>query len=97
MARGLRWLFVALMTSAVPLALPAQDAGITQKQQERIQAKKEKEKKKEKVRKEKADRKRHLAIQDKATRKRLKRNTRRADRGGPGPHRDPFLKRLFGR
>jgi hypothetical protein len=44
----------------------------------------------------KDDRKRHLDIQDKATRKRIKRNTRRADRRGSGRHRDGFLRRTFG-
>ena len=39
---------------------------------------------------------RHLSIQDKKTRKRIERNRKRAERGGPGPHRDGFLHRIFG-
>ncbi len=74
----------------------AQD-GITQKEQERILAKKAKEDKKAKVKKTKDDKKRHLAIQDKATRKRLKQHDRRADRSGSGRHRDGFFTRLFSR
>lgn len=74
----------------------AQD-GISKKQQEKNLAKKGKDDKKAKVKKEKDDRKRHLSIQDKDTRKRIKRNTKRADRGGPGPHRDGFFQRTFGR
>ena len=85
----------ALMT--VPVVMRAQDQGISRKQQEKLLAKKEKDKKKEQVRKEREDRKRHLALQDKATRKRIKQHTRRADKHGPGRHRDPFLKRLFTR
>jgi hypothetical protein len=38
-----------------------------------------------------------LSIQDKQTRKRLKKNTKRADRSGSGPHRDGGLRGLFGR
>lgn len=84
-----------ILLLGTPVITVAQD-GITQRQQERILAKKAKEDKKAKVKKEKEDRKRHLAIQDKATRKRLKRHTRRADRGGSGQHRDGFFTRLFG-
>jgi len=75
---------------AAPLASHAQD-GISQKKQEKIQAKKAK------ARKEKDDWKRHLSIQDKQTRKRLKKNTKRANRSGSGPHRDGWLHGLFGR
>lgn len=62
--------------------------GISRKQQEKRLAKKEKEDRKAKVQAEKDGRKRHLSIQDKETRKRLKRHTRRADKGGSGTHRD---------
>lgn len=82
------------------LALPAEafaQEGITKKQQEKIQAKKGKEDKKAKVRKEKEDRNRHLSIQDKETRKRIKRNTKRADRSGMHAHRDPWPGRWFTR
>jgi len=37
-----------------------------------------------------------LSIQDKATRKRIKRNMKRAERGGQGKHRDGFFRRVFG-
>ncbi|MCB9169635.1 MAG: hypothetical protein H6597_00170 [Flavobacteriales bacterium] len=90
------WLIVIALF-AVPVVTHAQDEGVSRKQQEKILAKKEKQKKKEQARKEKEDRKQHLAIQDKDTRRRIKQHTRRADRHGPGRHRDPFLKRLFSR
>ncbi len=77
--------FLGLLVS--PLALPAQ-GGISQKQQERKLAKKGKEEKKKTARAEKEGHKRHLAIQDKETRKRLKRQTRRADKRGSGSHRE---------
>ena len=73
----------------------AQD-GISQKKQEKILAKKEKEEKKAKVKKEKEDHKRHLANQDKATRKRIKKHTKRAGRHGSDAHRDGFFQRVFG-
>lgn len=86
-------LFFAFLV-AVPLS--GQD-GITQRQQEKILAKKAKEEKKAKVKKEKADRKHHLGIQDKATRKRIKQHTKRADRRGSGAHRDSWFRRTFSR
>jgi hypothetical protein len=93
-----KWLGV-LVLGTVLLGVPtngsAQD-GISRKQQEKTLAKKAKEDKKAKVRKEKEDRKRHLNNQDKATRKRMKRNTKRADRHGSDPHRDGFFRRTFG-
>lgn len=85
-----------MLMAAVPSVSLAQD-GISQKQQEKILAKKSKEDKKAKKKKEKADRKRHLSIQDKATRKRLKKHTKRADRRGSGAHRDGGLRGLFQR
>ncbi len=91
-----RLLLVLGLLMAAPLATHAQD-GISQKKQEKIQAKKAKEDKKAKERKQKDDWKRHLSIQDKQTRKRLKKNTKRADRSGSGPHRDGWLNGLFGR
>ncbi len=95
-------LLLALL--GAPAGVYAQDAeggggksaGMTRKQQERAQAKKGKEEKKARAKKEKEDRKRHLSIQDKKTRKRIERNRKRAERGGPGPHRDGFLHRIFG-
>lgn len=95
MPRLFRWLLIFTLTGA-PIMVQAQD-GISQKEQERILAKKAKEDKKAKVRKAKDDKKRHLAIQDKATRKRLKQHDRRADRSGSGRHRDGFFTRLFSR
>lgn len=83
--------------SFAPTVLHAQEAGISRKQQERILAKKAKDEKKAKAKQDKANRERHLSIQDKETRKRMKRNTRRADRRGSGTHRDGFLTRLFSR
>lgn len=95
MPRLFRWLLIFTLTGT-PMMAHAQD-GISQKEQERILAKKAKEDKKAKVKKAKDDKKRHLAIQDKATRKRLKQHDRRADRSGSGRHRDGFFTRLFSR
>jgi Flp pilus assembly protein TadB len=92
----LRSLFVVLLLVGVPaFAAVAQD-GISKKQAEKNLARKARDDRKAKARKVKDDRKRHLDIQDKATRKRIKRNTRRADRRGSGRHRDGFLRRTFG-
>ncbi|MBK8499703.1 MAG: hypothetical protein IPL52_13040 [Flavobacteriales bacterium] len=91
-----RLLLVLVLLTGVPASSHAQD-GISQRQQEKILAKKAKEDKKAKAQKEKDDRKRHLSVQDKKTRKRIERNRRRAERGGPGPHRDGFFRRLFTR
>lgn len=96
MIRYLRCLVLFVLLSAMPSVSHAQ-GGISQKQQEKILAKKAKEDKKAKKKKEKADRKRHLSIQDKATRKRLKKHTKRADRRGSGAHRDGGLRGLFQR
>jgi Ni/Co efflux regulator RcnB len=95
-ARLSRLLVVVCLMLAASVATHAQD-GISQKKQEKILAKKAKEDKKAKARKEKDDWKRHLSIQDKQTRKRLKKNTKRAGRSGSGPHRDGGLRGLFGR
>lgn len=93
----MRWMLLWAVVATVPLASHAQEEGISRKQQERILAKKAKEQKKEKAKQDKAGRERHLAIQDKETRKRMKRQNRRAERSGSGPHRDGFLTRLFSR
>jgi len=92
----LRTVVIALLLLGAPELSQAQE-GISRKQQEKNLAKKEKEDKKAKARKEKADRKRHLEIQDKATRKRLKKHTKRADRSGSGAHRDGRSGGLFRR
>jgi hypothetical protein len=94
--RILGFLLLAFLTSTAPTLLHGQE-GIGKKEAERIQAKKEKEDKKAAKLKEKEDRKRHLGIQDKATRKRIKQNTKRANKHGTNTHRDPFFVRLFGR
>ncbi|MBK9176564.1 MAG: hypothetical protein IPM46_09550 [Flavobacteriales bacterium] len=95
--RMLRWMLLWAALTAAPAILHAQEGGISRKQQERILAKKAKDEKKAKTKQDKADRERHLSIQDKETRKRMKRHTRRADRRGSGAHRDGFLTRLFSR
>jgi Flp pilus assembly protein TadB len=86
---------LACMLALSPSAVHAQE-GITKKQAEKNLARKAKEEKKAKKEKVKEDRKRHLSIQDEATRKRIKRNTKRAERGGQGRHRDGLLRRMFG-
>ncbi|MBL7952036.1 MAG: hypothetical protein JNM62_09975 [Flavobacteriales bacterium] len=93
-----KWLGIALLgfsLAVAPVSVAAQD-GISQKQQEKILAKKAKDEKKQKARQEKEDRKRHLNNQDKATRKRIKRHTKRAGRHGSDQHRDGFFHRTFG-
>ena len=94
MSRFVRFLLVLTLLSS-PVLVRAQD-GISQKQQEKNLAKKAKEDKKAAKQKVKDDRKRHLSLQDKETRKRMERNRRRADRGGSGRHRDGFFTRIFG-
>ncbi len=93
--RLVRWSLLLALLAAVP-AVQAQE-GISRKKQERTLAKKAKEEKKEKAKKEKADKDRHLGLQDKATRKRMKRHNRRADRRGSGQHKDGFFARTFRR
>jgi hypothetical protein len=88
-------LSVLILLLAVP-PVAAQD-GISRKEQEKKLAIKEKQEKKEIKKKEKLDRRRHLKIQDKPTRKRLKKHTRRADKHGSGRHRDGLFQRWFGR
>jgi Flp pilus assembly protein TadB len=92
----LRLLFIAALVPAAGAAL-GQEAGISKREQEKRLAQKAREDKKAKARKEKEDHARFLAIQDKATRKRIKQHTRRADRNGSGAHRDGFPARLFRR
>ncbi len=92
----LRLLLLCIVLLGMSGVSAAQD-GISKKQQEKNMARKGKEDKKARVKKEKDDRKRHLSIQDKETRKRIKRNAKRADRGGPGQHRDGFFQRTFSR
>ncbi len=88
-------LLLCLMAGA-PLAARAQD-GIGQKEAERMQARKEKEERKQLARQKREDLRHHMKIQDKATRKRLRRHTRRADRRGSGLHRDSWFRRTFTR
>ncbi|QQR85194.1 MAG: hypothetical protein IPJ76_11265 [Flavobacteriales bacterium] len=71
--------------------------GISKKEAEKMQARKEKDEKKAAKKAEKEKQKRHLGIQDKATRKRIKQHTKRAGKHGTNMHRDPFFVRLFGR
>ncbi|MEO8591504.1 MAG: hypothetical protein ABI432_19140 [Flavobacteriales bacterium] len=95
-SRLARWFF-ALALFGGPVLAHAQEEGISQRKQEKILAHKKKEEKKAAKKKEKTDRAQHLGIQDKATRRRIKQHSRRADRGGSGPHRDNFFQRVFGR
>jgi hypothetical protein len=79
---------VGMMLLVLAWSLPAVHGqeGISRKQQEKNLAKKAKEEKKETIRREKEGKKRHLELQDKATRKRMKKNTKRADRKGSDGH-----------
>jgi len=87
-------LLVALAYAAAP-PVRAQE-GIGKEEQEKIQGKRKKNDAKEVRKEEKRLYKQHLANQDKATRKRMKRHKRRADQQGNTGHREPFLRRLFG-
>lgn len=92
-----RLLLVISLFSVAPYSSYAQDKGISQKKQEKILAKKAVKDRKAEAKREKQGKKRHLKIQSKDVRKRLKRNTKRADRSGSNRHRDGFFRRLFGR
>ncbi|HMC97929.1 MAG TPA: hypothetical protein VKG92_09755 [Flavobacteriales bacterium] len=89
------WILVLALLGG-PVLVHAQEEGISQRKQEKTLAHKKKEDKKAAKKKEKTDREQHLGIQDKATRRRIKQHTRRADRGGSGAHRDGFFQRMFG-
>lgn len=91
----IRILLVAMLAAA-SLPTSAQE-GISQKKQEKILSQKAKDDKKAKVKQGKADRQRHLDIQDKAARKRMKRHFKRAERKGSGSHKDGWLRGLFQR
>jgi hypothetical protein len=88
-------LLVALL--GAPVFVHAQEEGLSRKKQEKLLAKKERDDAKEVKKEEKRIAKKHLENQDKATRKRMKRNKKRADRSGQNPHRDPWPRRWFTR
>ena len=94
-----RLLRILLVVIPMLIAFPPAQAqeGISKRKQEKIQKDKEKKEKKEMVEREKKGKKRHLSIQDKETRKRIKKHTKRADRRGTRTHRDGFFSRLFSR
>jgi len=69
---------VIVLLASLPLLGHAQDKGISKKDQDKIQAKKEKEREKGEKQAEKELMKHHLDIQDKKTRKRLKKNQRKS-------------------
>lgn len=102
--RTIRTILLLFALVSAPLMLSAQDAGggdgksagMSKKQQEKHLAKKERKDKKSLAKEEKRIYKLHREHQDKATRKRMKRNERRALKHGQGQHRDPFFRRLFG-
>ncbi|MCC6840014.1 MAG: hypothetical protein IT230_07635 [Flavobacteriales bacterium] len=96
MARWLKRICLSLLPLMVAATALHAQAGIGQRDQERIQAEKKKTDAKEVKKEEKRLYKKHLSNQDKATRKRMKRNKRRADRQGNSGHREPFFRRLFG-
>jgi len=87
-------LLLVITMLGAPLHSFAQE-GISRKKQEKTLAKEGKKEKKTKAKQERKDRKRHLSIQDKAARKRIKRHGKRADRGGSGKHREGFFRRIF--
>lgn len=93
--RLFRWSVFSALIFLAPVSLRAQDEGISRRKQEKNLARKAKEEKKAKVKQEKADKEHHLGIQDKETRKRIKRHTRRAEKRGSGQHRDGFFSRVF--
>ncbi|MCO6483089.1 MAG: hypothetical protein J5I62_09865 [Flavobacteriales bacterium] len=89
-------LLTVLLLAAAAVPVASAQAGISRKQQERIQRKKEKKDKVNVKKEEKRLLKKHLSNQDKATRKRMKRHKRGAARHGNAGQRDPFLRRWFG-
>lgn len=94
MQRMMRLLLV-LALMAFAQATVAQE-GMSKRKQEKALAKKEKVEAKEMRKRDREGRKRHMGLQDKKTRKRIKRNTKRADRRGTNRHEDGFFRRLFG-
>ena len=86
----------ALMLVCIPLMVMSQDKGITEKDQMKIQAKKEKEKAKNAKQAEKEMNKRHLDIQDKKTRKRIKKNQKKSNNQSHS-NREPFWNGWFSR
>ena len=102
--RALRTFLLLFALVSAPVMLSAQEAegdggksaGMSKKKQEKHLAKKERKDKKSLAKEEKRIYKLHREHQDKATRKRMKRNERRAGKHGQGRHRDPFFRRLFG-
>lgn len=93
----LRSLLCLLLLDALPAPVVAQEKGVSRKEQIKAQARKEKEREQAAAKQQKEGLKRHQDIQDKATRKRMRRNARRTDRHGTSGHRDPFLQRIFRR
>lgn len=91
----MRTRILALLLLVLPMASHAQEAGRSQKEQEKIQARKEKQQKKDAKKAEKELWKQHLARQDKATAKRLKKNRRRSDRKGQEGQGDGWFSRTF--
>jgi len=96
MGRLLHRIVTALLLSCAILPAVHAQEGISKEKQEKIQRKKKRDDAKEVKLEEKRIAKKHLANQDKATRKRMKRHNRRAAKQGNTGHRDPFLRRLFG-
>ena len=88
-------MLLVIMVCASTTTYAQGDKGITEKQALKMQAKKDKEKAKAKKKSDRDARRRHLSIQSKDVRKRLRKNTKRADRKGSGRHVDPFYKRWF--
>lgn len=93
--RALPYIISLLTVFVAPHSSIAQDEGISQAKQEKLQARKEKKDTKEVKKEEKRLLKEHRRHQDKATQKRMKRNKRRADKHGNDPHRDPWPRRWF--
>ena len=94
---GFRKHIAALMMVCVPLMVVSQsDKGITEKDQMKIQAKKEKEKAKNAKQAEQEMNKRHLKIQDKKTRKRIKKNQKKS-KNQSHTNREPFWSGWFSR
>ena len=87
---------IMIILAFLPLLVSAQSEGISAKDQKKIQAKKEKERAKEAKQAEKDLMKRHLEIQDKKTRKRIKKNQRKSK--SQHHHKNgPFWNRWFSR
>jgi hypothetical protein len=88
---------LVLLLALFPTWVMGQEKGISREKQEKELAKKENDEAKAQAKAEKELLKRHVSLQDKETRKRMRKHGKRAETHGSRPHRDPFFTRLLRR